>query len=171
MSKTNKPRAGSRVMSKLLGQATDVAAGVIISSVVVSSGHYHLTTHHEDGLNSLPHLQFRHTLTGRYPLMWTGGCELWACRSRMIPSWNRMRISNLEYQQSLSSLHSHLNGCLDWSRVSFLVPLSSASSFRSGHSSSYISGEAFKFLRTPRSLAGRCQVCSKNIEAGGRAEH
>jgi hypothetical protein len=43
----------------------DVAAGVIISSVVVSSGHYHPTTHHEGRLKSLPQLQFRHTLTWR----------------------------------------------------------------------------------------------------------
>jgi hypothetical protein len=32
-------------------------------------------------------------------------------------------------------------------------------------------GMAFKFLHIPRSLPGLCQVCSKNVAAGGRAEH
>lgn len=70
--------------------------------------------------------------------MWTGDCELWTCHSRTILSWNRMRISNPEYQHSLSHLHSHFDGCLDWSCISFLVPfhLLSPSSFRSSNSSS-----------------------------------
>jgi hypothetical protein len=151
MSKTNKPRAGPRVMSRLLGQAMDVAAGVIISSVVVSSGHYHLTTHHEDGLNSLPHLPFRHTLTRRCPLMWTGGCELWACRSRMIPSWNRMRISNLEYSiNRVSHLFTlTLMVVLIGVVFRFSFPFHLLCPSVPVIAPPYISGEAFKFLRNP----------------------
>ncbi len=171
LGKIKKQRPRSRVISRVLEQALDVAAGVIISSVIVYSGHYHHTTQHEGRLKSLPQLQVRHTLTRRWPPVRTGDCELSMCSPSTILSWNRMRNSNLEYQHSPSHLHSHFNDCFDWSRISFLVPISSASSFvlpflskllptfQGMHLSSYTSpalsqGGARRVTRTLRRVEG-----------------